>query len=135
MDQVAGRAASFTAVAATADHGAAENKHRINNLFFEQNNMELLEQAGTVAPESVQHVVVSPARDIGLNVLLEHLIAASVFSLVGVIVFIGCLVLTEKLTPFSIIHEIGEEHNIAVSIVVAAIVLGMSMIIAASIQG
>lgn len=103
--------------------------------FFEQSDMDLIAQVVPATPEAVQHVVVSPAREIGLNVLLEHLIAASVFSLLGVIVFIGCLVLTEKLTPFSIIHEIGEEHNMAVSIVVAAIVLGMSMIIAASIQG
>ncbi len=97
--------------------------------------MNHLAQIDPAGPEAVQHVVVAPARDISLDLLLEHLIAASVFSLLGVVVFIGCLILTEKLTPFSIIHEIGEEHNIAVSIVVAAIVLGMSMIIAAAVQG
>ncbi|TWT51792.1 DUF350 domain-containing protein [Allorhodopirellula solitaria] len=97
--------------------------------------MNILAQADTTLPEGAQHVVVSPAGGVGFDVLLEHLIAASVFSLMGVVVFVGCLILTEKLTPFSIIHEIGEEHNIAVSIVVAAIVLGMSMIIAAAIQG
>ncbi|TWU15835.1 DUF350 domain-containing protein [Allorhodopirellula heiligendammensis] len=97
--------------------------------------MNFLAQTAQNTAEDVQHVVVSPARDMGLDLLLEHLIAASVFSMMGVIVFIGCLILTEKLTPFSIIHEIGEEHNLAVSIVVAAIVLGMSMIIAAAIQG
>ncbi|MEM9366807.1 MAG: DUF350 domain-containing protein [Planctomycetota bacterium] len=70
-----------------------------------------------------------------MDVLLEHLIAACVFSVVGIVVFLVCLVLMEKLTPFSIIHEIGEEHNIAVSIVVSAIVLGISLIIAAAILG
>lgn len=67
--------------------------------------------------------------------LLEHLIAAFVFSFVGVIVFAVCLVLMEKITPFSLLHEIGEEHNIAAAIVIAAIVLGVSVIIAASILG
>lgn len=70
-----------------------------------------------------------------MDVLLEHLIAACVFSVVGIVVFLVCLVLMEKLTPFSLIHEIGEEHNIAVSIVVSAIVLGISLIIAAAILG
>ncbi|KLU03108.1 putative transmembrane protein [Rhodopirellula islandica] len=71
----------------------------------------------------------------GLELLLQHLVAACVFSVVGIVVFLGCLVLMEKLTPFSILHEIGEEHNLAVSIVVAAIVLGISIIIAASVIG
>ena len=70
-----------------------------------------------------------------MELLLEHLIAATVFSIVGIVVFLACLVLMEKLTPFSIIREIGEEHNVAVSIVVGAIVLGISVIIAASIMG
>ncbi|EMI58170.1 DUF350 domain-containing protein, partial [Rhodopirellula sallentina] len=69
------------------------------------------------------------------DVLLEHLLAACVFSVVGIVVFVVCLILAEKLTPFSLIHEIGEEHNMAVSIVVAAIVLGISVIIAAAIMG
>lgn len=85
--------------------------------------------------EGAQHVLVSPAGGTALDVLLEHLVAATVFSIVGIIVFVLCLILAEKLTPFSIIHEIGEEHNMAVSIVVAAIVLGVSIIIAAAILG
>lgn len=85
--------------------------------------------------EVTEQFIVTPAGGTSLNVLIEHLIAATVFSLVGIIVFVFCLVLAEKLTPFSIIHEIGEEHNMAVSIVVAAIVVGVSIIIAAAIMG
>ncbi len=97
--------------------------------------MIFIAQIEKAVPENAQHVLVSPARGTGIDLLLEHLIAASVFSIVGIIVFVGCLILAEKLTPFSIIHEIGEEHNMAVSIVVAAIVLGISVIIAAAILG
>jgi putative membrane protein len=69
------------------------------------------------------------------SLLLAHLVAAIVFALVGVIVFFAMLLLIEKLTPFSIIKEIGEEHNSAVAIIIGAIVLGMSIIIAAAILG
>ncbi|MCM2371482.1 DUF350 domain-containing protein [Aporhodopirellula aestuarii] len=97
--------------------------------------MNFLAQIEQSVSEGAQHVLVSPARGTGIDVLLEHLIAAFVFSVVGIVVFVVCLILAEKLTPFSIIHEIGEEHNMAVSIVVAAIVLGISVIIAAAILG
>lgn len=69
------------------------------------------------------------------QLLGAHVIAAVVFSIIGIIVFFLCLLLMEKVTPFSIIKEIGEEHNVALGIIVGAIVLGISMIIAAAIQG
>lgn len=69
------------------------------------------------------------------EMLGEHLVAAIVFSFVGVIVFFASLLLMEKLTPFSIIKEIGEEHNTAVAMIVSAIVVGISIIVAASIMG
>lgn len=69
------------------------------------------------------------------TLLLAHLIAAIVFAIVGVVVFFGMLLLMEKITPFSIVHEIGEEHNTAVALIIGAIVLGMSIIIAAAILG
>jgi putative membrane protein len=70
-----------------------------------------------------------------LDLLGVHLLAAIVFSVVGVIVFFACLLLMEKLAPFSIIKEIGEEHNTALGIIVGAMVLGISIIIAAAILG
>ncbi len=70
-----------------------------------------------------------------LELMGQHLIAAIVFSIVGVIIFFGSLLLMEKLTPFSIIKEIGEEHNNAVALIVGAIVVGIALIIAAAILG
>lgn len=70
-----------------------------------------------------------------LSVLGGHLLAVVIFSFIGFIVFIGGLFLLEKLTPFSINHEILEEHNNAVAIVLGAIIIGMSLIIAASVLG
>ena len=70
-----------------------------------------------------------------MDLLIAHLIAAVVFSVVGIIVFCLCLFVMDKLTPFSIIKEIGEDHNQALGIIIGAIVLGMSIIIAAAISG
>lgn len=64
-----------------------------------------------------------------------HLLAVAVFSVVGIIVLGICLLLIEKLTPYSVTKEIVDEHNTALAIVVGAIVLGVSLIIAASILG
>ena len=64
-----------------------------------------------------------------------HLLAVGIFSCVGILVLLVCLLLMEKLTPYSITNEIVEEHNTALAIVVSAIVLGVSIIIAASILG
>lgn len=64
-----------------------------------------------------------------------HLMAVGLFSCVGILVLLVCLVLMEKVTPYSITNEIVEEHNTALAIVVSAIVLGVSLIIAASIIG
>ena len=70
-----------------------------------------------------------------LAVLGGQMLAVVVFSMVGIVFFIGCLYLIEKLTPFSIRHEIIEEHNTSVGIVLGAIIIGMAMIISASVLG
>ena len=75
----------------------------------------------------------SPGTELGM--LGHHLLLAVVFSVVGVAIFAVCLVVIEKITPFSLVKEIGEEHNMAVAIVIGAIVLGISIIIGASILG
>ena len=71
----------------------------------------------------------------GSSLLLQHLLAVVVFSVVGVVVFALSLFCIEKLTPFSILKEIGEEQNVAVAVLVGSIVLGISLIVGASILG
>ena len=64
-----------------------------------------------------------------------HLAAAGIFSIVGIVVLFLAIFLMEKLTRFSITKEIVDEHNTALAIIVGAIVIGISIIIAASISG
>lgn len=73
--------------------------------------------------------------DSSMHLLGEHLIAALVFSVVGIVVFFVCLLILDKVTPFSIVKEIGEEHNMAVGMIVSAVVIGISIIIGAAILG
>jgi putative membrane protein len=83
--------------------------------------------------DSVQLFAQTPSSS--WELLGQHLLAAIIFSIVGVIVFFASLLLMEKLTPFSIIKEIGEEHNLALAIIVGAIVLGIAIIIASAVLG
>ncbi len=67
--------------------------------------------------------------------LWEHLLAAVIFSLVGVAVLAVCFKLMSKLSPFSIKKEIEEDQNVALAIIMGAVIIGMSIIIAAAIMG
>jgi uncharacterized membrane protein YjfL (UPF0719 family) len=43
--------------------------------------------------------------------------------------------LVEKVTPFSIRKEIEEDQNTALAIVLAAIIIGIAMIVSAAVHG
>lgn len=80
-------------------------------------------------------LAVAGSESSAVALLGQHLLAAIVFSVVGIIVFAVCLFALEKITPYSIVNEIVEEHNVAMSVVVGALVLGVSIIIGAAILG
>ena len=70
-----------------------------------------------------------------LEVLLGHLIAAVVFSILGIAVLGFSFWLMHKFSPFSLVKEIEHDQNTAVAIVMGAVIIGISIIIAAAIQG
>lgn len=74
-------------------------------------------------------------RETRTGLLAYHLAAAAIFSVVGIVVLFLAIFLMEKLTRFSIAKEIVDEHNTALAIIVGAIVIGIAIIIAASILG
>ena len=72
-----------------------------------------------------------------LNVeqMLFNLLLAAVFSVLGfVLLFVGYLVL-DWLTPEHMGHKIFREGNVAVAVLAAGFVIGLAIIIAASIHG
>jgi putative membrane protein len=65
----------------------------------------------------------------------DALINSLVFAVLGVAVFWLCFVIIDKLTPYKLWVEIVEKQNLALGVVVAAMCLGISMIVAAAIHG
>ena len=57
------------------------------------------------------------------------------YALVGVVVFWVAFVVVDKLTPYKLWEEIVEKQNLALAIVVGAMAIGLSMIIAAAVHG
>ena len=57
------------------------------------------------------------------------------YALVGVLIFWVSFVIIDKLTPYDLWAEICEKKNLALAIVVAAMCLGISVIVAAAIHG
>ncbi|MFP8779697.1 DUF350 domain-containing protein [Hydrogenophaga sp. RWCD_12] len=57
------------------------------------------------------------------------------FALIGVVVFWIAFVVIDKLTPYDLWKELVENRNTALGMVVAAMCLGISIIVAAAIHG
>ena len=55
------------------------------------------------------------------------------FARVGVLVFWICFLIIDKITPVDMWNEIVEKQNLALGVVVAAMCLGISIIVAAAI--
>ena len=66
---------------------------------------------------------------------IQHLVLAIVFSFVGLLVFALSFVALDKLTPGNLWHEIIDEHNVALAVIMGACALGVSIIIAAALIG
>jgi putative membrane protein len=65
---------------------------------------------------------------------LGYLVPALVYSLMGVIVFWVSFVIIDKITPYDLWKEIVEERNQALATVVAAMCIGIAVIVAAAIH-
>ena len=70
-----------------------------------------------------------------LEGLLPTLAITVVFVLLGLIVFALAFLIIAKAAPFSVRKEIEDDQNIALAIVIAAVILGTALIIAAAIHG
>jgi putative membrane protein len=57
------------------------------------------------------------------------------FALIGVIIFWLSFIIIDKMTPYDLWQEIVEKQNMALAVVVAAMALGICVIVAAAIHG
>jgi putative membrane protein len=75
-----------------------------------------------------------------MNVLTDptfigHLVAAVIFSVIGLIFFAIAFVIMAKASPFSLRKEIEEDHNVALAIIMGSVILGIAIVIGMAIQG
>ena len=72
----------------------------------------------------------------GIELLKPAAIVGSIlYALIGVVVFWLSFVIIDLLTPYKLWEEIVEKQNQALALVVAAMALGISIIVAAAIHG
>ena len=62
-------------------------------------------------------------------------LSSILYALIGVLVFLVCFVIVDKLTPYHLWHQIVEEKNVALAIVVGSIAIAIGLIVAAAIHG
>ena len=95
--------------------------------------------SGMVRSISLLGLGTQPATEVlpagAFALLLSHLLAATIFAVLGIVVLFLAILLMDKVTPFSIVKEVIEEHNQALATIVAAVVVGIAVIIASAILG
>ena len=70
-----------------------------------------------------------------LSDLGRVLVTTIAFTIFGLLVFALAYGVIIKVTPFSIRKEIEEDQNVALAIVIGAVIIGIALIIAATVQG
>lgn len=66
---------------------------------------------------------------------ITSVINAVLYSVIGVVIFWASFLILDLLTPYRLWHELVEQRNTALAIVIGAIALGICVIIAAAIHG
>jgi putative membrane protein len=78
---------------------------------------------------------VAPGLVVHLPDLAGVLVTTAVFTVFGLLVFGLAYTIIVKATPFSIRKELEEDQNVALAVVIGAVIIGIALIIAAAIQG
>ncbi|KLT68957.1 DUF350 domain-containing protein [Flavobacterium sp. ABG] len=65
----------------------------------------------------------------------QPIINSILFSFLGIIILLVAYFIIEKITPENTWKEVVEKNNVAVAIVLASFIIGISMIISAAIHG
>ncbi len=66
---------------------------------------------------------------------IEQIIGTIFYGFLGIGLFMLAYMAIEKVCPFSVKKEISEDQNIALGIIIGSVMIGLSMIISASIKG
>ena len=75
------------------------------------------------------------AAVVPMNQMLELIVTTLIFTVTGLILFALAFWIMGKVTPFSIRKEIEEDQNVALGIVIAAVIIGIALIVSAAVHG
>lgn len=67
--------------------------------------------------------------------MLRVFLSTVIYTVFGVIVFALAFWAMVKISPFSVRQEIETDHNTAMAILMASVILGLAIIIAAALHG
>jgi uncharacterized membrane protein YjfL (UPF0719 family) len=65
----------------------------------------------------------------------DAVVSSAVFAGIGLVVFGLAFWIMNKLSPFSIKKEIEEDHNVALAVIMAGVIIGVSLIISSAVGG
>jgi len=65
--------------------------------------------------------------------LIQPLVVSVLFTVIGLVLFGAALWVMGRVTPFSIQREIEEDQNMALGIIIAAVIIGIAIILAATL--
>ncbi len=63
------------------------------------------------------------------------ILSTAIFGLLGILLIVFGYKLFDWITPINVQRELTENKNVAMAIVVAAVIIGVAMVISASISG
>ncbi len=69
------------------------------------------------------------------DTLLKAVVTSLVFSLVGLAVFVAGFYVIRFILPFDVYKELETDQNTALGIVIGSFIIGLAVIIAASVHG
>lgn len=70
-----------------------------------------------------------------MEIFYRPIVASVIFSILGLIILFLAYLMVEKLTPENTWKEIVHNKNVALAIVFASFIIGMSIIISGAIHG
>jgi putative membrane protein len=70
-----------------------------------------------------------------ISPLVRSLLNVAVYTAAGLLLFALAFFVMGKFAPFSIRKEIEEDQNVALAIVIGSVIIGIALIIVASIAG
>lgn len=67
--------------------------------------------------------------------IMHPLLAALIYSILGIVIWIGAYFIVEKITPENTWAEIVKNKNTAVAIIFGSMIIAIALIISAAIHG